>query len=57
MGVWVTSEIPFGPGTELHPMPRGELMNGKRFLINTASSGASSPPPTVVTNWQAGLKK
>jgi len=38
-------------------MPRGELMNGKRFLINTASSGASSPPPTVVTNWQAGLKK
>ena len=37
--------------------------DGKRFLINTiAGSGggpgaASAPPLTVVTNWQAGLKK
>jgi len=37
--------------------------DGKRFLINTvagsgAGSGAASAPPlTVVTNWQAGLKK
>jgi hypothetical protein len=30
----------------------------KRFLITTASgSGAASPPLTVVTNWNAGLKK
>jgi hypothetical protein len=32
--------------------------DGKRFLIDTTSgSGATSPPLTVVTNWQAGLKK
>jgi Tol biopolymer transport system component len=31
--------------------------DGKLFLINTASSGASAPPLTVATNWQAGLKK
>jgi serine/threonine protein kinase/Tol biopolymer transport system component len=32
--------------------------DGKRFLINTAGgSGAASPPLTVVTNWNAGLKK
>jgi hypothetical protein len=31
---------------------------GKRFLINVENaSGAASPPLTVVTNWQAGLKK
>jgi Tol biopolymer transport system component len=32
--------------------------DGRRFLINKAGgSGATSPPLTVVTNWQAGLKK
>ncbi len=32
--------------------------DGRRFLINTASgAGATSPPLTVVTNWNAGLKK
>ena len=33
--------------------------DGTPFLINTtgATGGASSPPLTVVTNWQAGLKK
>jgi hypothetical protein len=32
--------------------------NGKRFLINTIGTDAASAPPlTVVTNWQAGLKK
>ncbi|HEV2200611.1 MAG TPA: protein kinase, partial [Bryobacteraceae bacterium] len=32
--------------------------DGKRFLIDTTgSSGAASPPLTVVTNWNAGLKK
>jgi serine/threonine protein kinase len=31
--------------------------DGKRFLITTAGTGAASPPLTVVTNWQAGLKK
>ena len=32
--------------------------DGKRFLINTSSgAGAASPPLTVVTNWNAGLKK
>jgi hypothetical protein len=33
--------------------------DGKRFLIDTAGgTGApSSPPLTVVTNWNAGLKK
>ena len=32
--------------------------DGKRFLISTTNaSGATSPPLTVVTNWQAGLKK
>ena len=32
--------------------------DGKRFLINTTgASGAASPPLTVVTNWNAGLKK
>lgn len=32
--------------------------DGKRFLLNTAGrTGASAPPLTVVTNWQAGLKK
>jgi len=32
--------------------------DGKRFLVDTTvGSGAASPPLTVVTNWQAGLKK
>jgi hypothetical protein len=32
--------------------------DGKRFLIATAvGSGAASTPLTVVTNWQAGVKK
>ena len=32
--------------------------DSKCFLIDTkGSSGAASPPLTVVTNWQAGLKK
>lgn len=32
--------------------------DGKRFLINTMNaSEAASPPLTVVTNWNAGLKK
>jgi serine/threonine protein kinase len=33
--------------------------DGKRFLINTTSGAgaASSPPLTVVTNWNAGAKK
>jgi eukaryotic-like serine/threonine-protein kinase len=32
--------------------------DGKLFLIDTiGDSGAASPPLTVVTNWQAGLKK
>ena len=32
--------------------------DGKRFLITTASGpGGASPPLTVVTNWNAGLKK
>ena len=31
--------------------------DGKRFLITTTGSGAASPPLTVVTNWQAGVKK
>jgi len=32
--------------------------DGKRFLINTTgSSGAATPPLTVVTNWTVGLKK
>ena len=30
--------------------------DGKRFLITTTGSGAASPL-TVVTNWQAGVKK
>ncbi len=32
--------------------------DGKRFLINTTGADtASAPPLTVVTNWQAGVKK
>jgi Tol biopolymer transport system component/predicted Ser/Thr protein kinase len=32
--------------------------DGKRFLINTAGgAGATSPPLTVVANWNAGVKK
>lgn len=32
--------------------------DGKRFLIDTTgATGAASPPLTVVTNWNAGLKK
>jgi len=33
--------------------------DGKRFLINTAggTGAAASPPLTVVTNWNAGVKK
>jgi len=33
--------------------------DGKRFLIATTGGpgSASAPPLTVVTNWQAGLKK
>ena len=33
--------------------------DGKRFLVATTGSAgaASSPPLTVVVNWQAGLKK
>jgi eukaryotic-like serine/threonine-protein kinase len=48
----------------LAPSPNNNLFeydvtsDGKRFLINTASSSrAASPPLTVVTNWTAGLKK
>jgi hypothetical protein len=33
-------------------------VDGKRFLITTASgAGATSPPLTLVMNWTAGLKK
>jgi dipeptidyl aminopeptidase/acylaminoacyl peptidase len=31
--------------------------DGKRFLITTGASGTATPPLTVVTNWNAGLKK
>jgi Tol biopolymer transport system component len=31
--------------------------DGQRFLINTPVEGATSPPLTVVLNWQAGLRK
>jgi hypothetical protein len=34
--------------------------DGQRFLMNVAAGGesaAAAPPLTVVTNWQAGLKK
>jgi eukaryotic-like serine/threonine-protein kinase len=48
----------------LAPSPYNNLfeydvtLDGKRFLINTTgNSVAVSPPLTVVTNWNAGLKK
>jgi hypothetical protein len=31
--------------------------DGKRFLIDTAQPETAEEPITVVTNWQAGLKK
>jgi hypothetical protein len=31
--------------------------DGKRFLINTDGKVSSSPPLTVVVNWNAALKK
>jgi hypothetical protein len=31
--------------------------DGKRFLINTDGKVSSSPPLTVVVNWNAGSKK
>jgi hypothetical protein len=31
--------------------------DGKRFLVVTTNSGATTPPLTVVVNWNAGLKK
>ena len=52
-GVWVIAET-----TDL-PIKFAKVAEGKRFLIDTTGSlGASSDPLlTVVTNWQAGLKK
>jgi hypothetical protein len=31
--------------------------DGKRFLIETVPLEAEEAPITIVTNWQAGLKK
>jgi hypothetical protein len=36
------------------------LADGKSFLVSVPAGGesaASAPPITIVTNWQAGLKK
>ena len=35
----------------------GRGADGKRFLIDTAQPETAEEPITVVTNWQAGLKK
>ena len=46
------------------PLPRTfnyqPSADGQRFLVNVPAGGegaATAPPITVVTNWQAGLKK
>jgi hypothetical protein len=31
--------------------------DGKRFLINTIGAVSSTPPLTVMVNWNAGVKK
>jgi Tol biopolymer transport system component len=63
----VGAPVPLFVAHMAHPTP--DLLfeydvtaDGKRFLINTITGsgggpGAASPPLTVVTNWQAGLKK
>jgi Tol biopolymer transport system component len=37
--------------------PYDVTRDGKRFLVVERASGATSPPATVVVNWQAGLRK
>jgi hypothetical protein len=41
-----------------NPFEYDVTFNGSRFMINSTSTDAAPAPPlTVVTNWQAGLKK
>ena len=46
-------------GSAVATSPYYPAANGEKFLVNIQSGGegAQSPPITVVTNWQAGLKK
>ena len=44
------------------PLGSGEFRyavsaDGKRFLVQASAMDAAQPPITVITNWQAGLKK
>jgi len=39
------------------PYPYDVSADGKQFLIETVPLEAEEAPITVVTNWQAGLKK
>jgi Tol biopolymer transport system component len=69
MAVEVTSGPAFKAGipkplfqTRLRPGAGGYFnwdvsADGKRFLINTPAAASAEAPVTVVTNWQAALKK
>jgi eukaryotic-like serine/threonine-protein kinase len=44
-------------GPEAHYQYYDVTADGKRFLVNTNNLAVSTPPLTVVVNWQAALKK
>jgi hypothetical protein len=53
--------FPISPltGTAFANSPYAPMRDGQRFLVNVPGGGAAAaaPPITIVTNWQAGLKK
>jgi WD40 repeat protein len=49
--------VPIFGGGSVFNVHRWDTLDGKRFLINSATTATSSTPITVVLNWQAGLKK
>jgi serine/threonine protein kinase len=50
-------EVPVSRGTTSSAHDWDVTKDGKRFLINAASSGSTSSPINVVVNWTAALKK
>jgi hypothetical protein len=49
-------EVRLRPGNS-GPSPWDVSADGKRFLIETIPDDAGEAPITIVTNWQAELKK
>jgi len=46
-----------GQATTMSPHEWDAAADGKRFLINTTSTGNEASPINVVLNWEAGLRK